>query len=88
MKSKNIPMRKCVGCNTSKPKSELVRIACYEGKVSVDLTGRANGRGIYLCHNEDCLNKAIKRKAVYRAFGKEPDEKEMEKLVEEIKIDE
>lgn len=88
MKTKNVPMRRCVGCYTSKPKSELVRIASYEGKVSVDLTGKANGRGIYICRDEKCLKKAIKKKAVYRAFGKEPDETEMEKLMEEIKIDE
>ena len=81
-------MRKCVGCNTSKPKDQLVRIACYEGKVTCDLTGKANGRGIYICRNQECLKKAIKRKAIQRAFGKEPDEREMEKLMEEIKIDE
>ena len=85
MKTKNVPMRKCVGCNTSKAKSQLVRIACYEGKVSVDLTGKGNGRGIYICKDQDCLKKAIKRKAIRRAFGKELDEMEMEKLVEEIK---
>ena len=60
MKDRKIPMRKCVGCMTSKEKKEL----------SVDLTGRAKGRGAYLCKdNPDCWEKAYKRKALERSLG-------------------
>lgn len=69
MKEKKIPMRKCVGCNTSKPKGELLRIAFYENQISIDETGRAKGRGIYLCKdNKACVENAAKRRAVQRAF--------------------
>ena len=70
MKDRKIPMRKCVGCMTSKEKKELVRIAGFEGQLSVDLTGRAKGRGAYLCKdNPDCWEKAYKRKALERSLG-------------------
>ncbi len=65
MKNK-VPMRRCVGCMESKPKKELVRIASYEGDVSLDLTGRAKGRGVYLCPKGDCLRKA-KKKMLFNA---------------------
>ena len=71
MKDRKIPMRKCVGCMTSKEKKELVRIAGFEGQLSVDLTGRAKGRGAYLCKdNPDCWEKAYKRKALERSLGR------------------
>ena len=45
---KKVPVRRCVGCNTQKPKKELVRIVrSPEGEVSVDLTGKRSGRGAY-----------------------------------------
>ena len=44
--AKTVPMRRCVGCMESKPKNELIRIAGYENEVTLDLTGRAKGRGV------------------------------------------
>ena len=85
MKERKIPMRRCVGCLESKPKKELVRIAWYEGQVSIDLTGKAKGRGVYLCHDEGCLSKAVKKKAISRSFEIEITKEQMDKLVEEFK---
>ena len=66
---KKIPMRMCVSCREMKPKKELVRIVrTPEGQVLLDRTGRANGRGAYLCENPDCLVKAVKSKARDRAL--------------------
>lgn len=66
---KKIPMRTCIGCGTSKPKKELIRIVLSgEGEILLDKTGRANGRGAYLCDDPACLQRAIKRKALNRAF--------------------
>ena len=79
MKDRKIPMRRCVGCMTSREKQELVRIAGFESRISVDTTGKAKGRGAYLCRNNpDCWEKAYKRKALERSLGKEitPDAKE------------
>ena len=49
-----VPQRKCIGCNESKPKKELIRIVrTPEGEMLLDSTGRANGRGAYICNNID-----------------------------------
>ena len=66
---KKIPQRTCVGCNSQKNKNELIRIVIdKEGNISVDKTGRANGRGAYICNDPDCLEKAIKSKRIERSF--------------------
>ena len=70
MKQKSIPMRKCVGCNEMKPKKELIRVVkSPEGEISLDFRGKANGRGAYVCPNAGCLKKAVKAKALERAFS-------------------
>ncbi len=63
-----LPMRRCVGCGISKPKSELIRIVYYNGELSVDLQGRAKGRGVYLCRDDACLEKAYKKKGIQRSL--------------------
>lgn len=68
----------------SKPKEELVRIACYEGQVSLDPTGRAKGRGVYLCPNEECVAKAIKKKALQRSFKTDIDVEEAETILRSV----
>ena len=66
---KNLPERKCIGCNETKLKKELIRIVKNkEGEISVDKTGKANGRGAYICDNIECLEKAIKTKRLERTF--------------------
>ncbi len=67
MQQKKIPMRKCVGCNESKSKKELVRIVrSPEGDISLDTTGKKSGRGAYICPSADCLKKAVKSKRIDR----------------------
>ncbi|MEG1524068.1 MAG: YlxR family protein [Clostridia bacterium] len=62
-------MRMCVACRQMRPKKELMRVVrTPEGTVLVDQTGRANGRGAYLCNDIACLNKAIKSRALERAL--------------------
>ncbi|MFR0823000.1 MAG: RNase P modulator RnpM [Clostridia bacterium] len=66
---KKLPNRTCIGCNSIKPKKELVRIVKdKEGNISLDITGKANGRGAYLCKDIQCLEKAIKTKKLERVF--------------------
>lgn len=66
---KKIPQRTCVGCNVQKNKNELIRIVINkEGNVFIDKTGKANGRGAYICNNPECLEKAIKSKRIERSF--------------------
>ena len=67
--AKKIPMRMCVSCREMQPKKELVRVVrTPEDTVLLDTTGRANGRGAYLCKKSACLEKAIKSRALERAL--------------------
>lgn len=67
---KKIPMRQCLGCREIKPKKELIRVVrSPEGEISLDFRGKANGRGAYVCPNGDCLKKAVKARALERAFS-------------------
>ena len=66
---KKIPQRTCIGCKVKKDKKDLIRIVKNkENKITLDRTGKANGRGAYICDNIQCLEKAIKTKALERTF--------------------
>ena len=66
---RKIPMRKCVGCNEKKSKKELIRVLrTPEGQITIDATGRQNGRGAYLCASSECLKKAIRNKGIARSL--------------------
>jgi len=76
MKQKKIPLRKCVITNERFPKSELIRVVrTSEGFVSLDLTGKLNGRGAYLKKDITVIRKAIKTEKLDRHLEvKIPDE--------------
>ena len=66
---KNLPQRTCMGCNSKKDKKDLIRIVKNkEGVISIDKTGKAQGRGAYICNNIECLEKAIKSRRLERTF--------------------
>lgn len=66
---KKIPLRTCMGCNEKKPKKELVRIVKNkDGKIFIDRTGKADGRGAYICDSIECLEKVIKSKRLERVL--------------------
>ncbi len=72
MVNKKKPERTCMGCNEQKEKNALLRIVkTKEGIIDVDITGKKNGRGAYICKSEECLNKVIKTKRLERIFEKE-----------------
>lgn len=67
--NKKVPMRQCVGCGDMKSKKEMMRILkTAEGAIVLDVTGKKNGRGAYLCKTEECLKKARKTKGIERSF--------------------
>lgn len=69
MKERKVPMRTCLGCGSVFPKKALVRVVrTPEGQVQMDLTGKAPGRGAYICKSQVCLEKAVKAKRISRAF--------------------
>lgn len=68
--NKKIPMRSCVVTKESLPKKELIRVVRdKEGNVTIDLTGKQNGRGAYLKKDLDVIKKAKKSKILERALG-------------------
>lgn len=67
--AKKIPMRQCVGCGEMKNKKDMMRVLrSAEGSIVLDMTGRKNGRGAYLCMSKECLTKARKNKGLERSF--------------------
>jgi uncharacterized protein len=83
---KKIPMRTCIGCGICTDKKMLIRVVRLpEGGAILDPAGKMNGRGAYLCRNPQCLEKAIKRKALARAFRAEVTKEIAEHLTEELR---
>ena len=69
MQNKKKPERTCIACNQQKEKNALLRIVkSKDGIIEVDETGKKNGRGAYICKDENCLNKIIKNKRLERTF--------------------
>ena len=67
--NKKVPMRQCVGCGEMNSKKEMMRILkTAEGDIVLDVTGKKNGRGAYLCKSDECLKKARKNRGIERSF--------------------
>ena len=66
---KKIPQRQCMGCRERKAKRELIRVVrMTDGNVSLDFSGKLNGRGSYLCPDMNCLAKARKARSLERSL--------------------
>ena len=66
---KRQPVRTCMGCNEKKEKKQLIRIVKNKmNEISVDRTGKIEGRGAYICDNIVCLEKIIKTKRLEKIF--------------------
>ena len=86
---KKIPMRQCLGCREMKPKRELLRVVrSPEGAIALDLRGKASGRGAYVCHDPECLKKAIRSKALSRALETEIPQEIYDALLAEMEAEE
>lgn len=86
---KKIPMRQCLGCREMKPKKELIRVVrSPEGEISLDFKGKASGRGAYVCPDAQCLQRAIKAKALERAFSAQIPQEVYDKLNEQMEAGE
>ena len=87
MMPKKIPMRMCLGCNEMKPKRELIRVVrSPEGTISLDFRGKASGRGAYVCRSAACLKKAIRARALERAFSVQIPAEIYERLEREMAV--
>ena len=82
---KKIPQRQCMGCRERKAKKELIRVVRKTaGTVSLDFSGKLNGRGAYLCPNMECLKKAQKAKALERSLEVPIPDEVFERLAKEM----
>jgi len=86
--AKKIPIRKCVGCNERRPKKDLIRIVYdKENKeVFLDKSGKASGRGAYICPDNKCLEKARKSRKVDRSLKISISNEIYDSLMKEIDI--
>ena len=82
---KKVPLRKCIGCNEMKNKKEMMRVLkTPEGEITLDVTGRKNGRGAYVCFSKECLHKAIKNKGLERSLKMQIPQEVYENLEREL----
>ena len=66
--SQHIPMRMCIGCRKMKPKHELIKFVFKNDIAEIDVEGKKEGRGAYLCKDITCVENAKKKKALSRHF--------------------
>ena len=78
-------MRMCIACGEMKPKRELIRVVKpKEGEISLDLTGKAAGRGAYVCNSRECFEKLKKQKKLNRTFSTDVPDSVYDSLLEQI----
>ena len=83
--AKKIPVRQCIGCGEMKNKKDMMRILrTPEEEIILDLTGKKNGRGAYLCKQSECLKLARKNKGLGRSFKMSIQSQVYDKLEEEF----
>lgn len=82
-RQKHVPQRMCIACREHDAKRTYVRLVrTPEGRVDVDRTGKANGRGAYLCRRRGCWRRAIDSRAIERALKVEMDDETRARLWE------
>lgn len=81
---KKVPIRTCIACNTAKPKKELIRVVKFNDEIKLDLTGKLNGRGAYVCNDENCIKKLKKQKLLNRTFSCQVEDSVYDKITEDF----
>ena len=87
LKTKKIPLRKCIGCGENKPKKDLIRVVRNSQKeVVLDTTGRINGRGAYICRDVNCFEKIDKSRKLSKVLDTDVPDKIYKDLESIIKL--
>ena len=82
---KKIPQRQCMGCRERKNKRDMIRVVrTTEGTVSLDFSGKLNGRGAYVCPDPACLLKDRKTRSLERCLEVEIPEEVYNRLTREM----
>lgn len=80
-KAKKKPLRTCIACGLTSDKTDLIRfVRSSDGIVSIDETGKAPGRGAYLCASEACFHVALRKRSLSRALRVMLDEGQLSSL--------
>ncbi len=84
---KKIPQRQCMGCRERKNKRDMIRVVREtSGNVSLDFSGKLNGRGAYVCPDPECLKKARKAKSLERSLETPIPEEVYDRLEKEMQL--
>lgn len=84
-RKKHKPQRTCIACRETKEKWDLIRVVrTPEGKVIVDPTGKANGRGAYVCRNANCIDIGLQRGRLAKAINVTLSTEELAALLAEL----
>ena len=84
---KKIPQRQCMGCRERKAKKEMIRVVRgTDGQVSLDFSGKLNGRGAYICPDPECLKKVQRSKALERSLETAIPEEVYQRLHKELEV--
>ena len=82
---KKIPQRMCIACKEKKDKKALIRIVkSKDDVISLDFTGKAAGRGAYICNDINCINKLVKGKLLNKAFEMSIADETYQRIVDEF----
>ena len=82
---KKIPQRQCMGCRERKAKREMLRVVRgTDGVVSLDFSGKLNGRGAYVCPDPECLKKAQKSRALERCLEADIPQDVYDRMIKEM----
>ena len=84
MKNKKVPMRMCILTKEKLPKKELIRIVMFNDEISVDETGKKNGRGCYLKKDENVIKEAKKKKLLNKVFKKDVEDKIYDEIIDKL----
>lgn len=84
-KPKKVPLRTCIACRQIKEKREMLRIVKNaEGVISLDFSGKAAGRGAYICNNGACIQKLKKQRLLHKTFSADVPEEVYARIEEEF----
>lgn len=85
MTGKSIPIRTCIACRSEFEKKQLLRIVrTKDGTFFVDVGGKSDGRGAYICRSPECAKKLFKAKLLDRVFKTSIPQSVYENLEEEL----
>lgn len=83
--TKKTPLRMCLACREMKGKKEMIRIVKNkDGDIFLDFSGKAAGRGAYLCNQQECVQKLRKQRLINRAFSSEVPMEVYDRIEEEF----